>query len=177
MSFFQYPATVLWLALGLSACSSMTPPSPPAPLAAAHLSARSNTKVSGTVTFKQVGDRVLVKAEVTRLQAGQDHGFHIHDKGDCNSPDGMSAGGHFNPTDKPHGAPTESHHEGDMPSLKADASGRAEAEFYLTGVTVADGPNSIAGRAVIVHKDPDDYRTQPTGNSGARIACGVITRL
>jgi Cu-Zn family superoxide dismutase len=168
-------AAAIALSIGLVACS--TPKPPLAPRAATHLSARSNTKVSGTVEFKQVGDQVEVKVVATNLSRNQEHGFHIHEKGDCNSPDGMSAGGHFNPTNKPHGPHDADHHLGDMPALKADANGRAEASFVLKGVTLTEGPASITGRAVIVHRDPDDYKTQPTGNSGARIACGVIDRL
>jgi Cu-Zn family superoxide dismutase len=86
----------------------------------------------------------------------------------------MSAGGHFNPTAKPHGPQDGAHHAGDLPSLKADASGRAKASFTLDDVTVAAGATSVVGRGLIVHKDPDDFKTQPTGNSGARIACAVI---
>jgi Cu-Zn family superoxide dismutase len=87
----------------------------------------------------------------------------------------MSAKGHFNPAAKPHGNPASpEHHAGDLPALKADKSGRARLEAELDGVTLAPGPNSIVGRAVIIHADPDDYTTQPTGNSGARLACGVI---
>ncbi len=144
--------------------------------ASSRLDALSKSGVTGLVTFVQEGDGVTGRADVTGLVPGQEHGFHIHDKGDCSAPDGMSAGGHFNPTSQPHGAPNENHHGGDMPALKADGSGKASARFHLRGVTVADGPTSIAGRAIIVHKDPDDYKTQPTGNSGARLACGVIVK-
>ena len=86
----------------------------------------------------------------------------------------MSGGGNFTPGAKPHGPQTAPHHAGDMPSLKADAGGRAKATFVLEGVTVSPGPTSVVGRGLIVHKDPDDYRTQPTGNAGARLACAVI---
>jgi Cu-Zn family superoxide dismutase len=105
------------------------------------------------------------------------HGFHIHEKGDCSSRDGMSAGGHFNPTAKPHGNPgVPDHHTGDMPMLVADASGNASLSMELGGMTIGSGATDIVGRALIVHKDPDDYTTQPTGNSGARVACGVIAK-
>lgn len=146
------------------------------PSATTQLEARSGSKVVGTLKFMQHGDHVMVMADVSGLQPGQQHGVHVHDKGDCSAPDGMSAAGHFNPTGKPHGPQEADHHGGDMPALVADANGRAKAQFHLTGVTVADGPTSIVGRSVIVHKDPDDYKTQPTGNSGARIACGVISK-
>ncbi|WP_420993429.1 superoxide dismutase family protein [Cupriavidus sp. 30B13] len=145
--------------------------------AVARLDAKSGTATQGTVTFTQRGDRVLVKADVTGLPPNTEHGFHVHEKGDCSSPDAMSAGGHFNPTGKPHGSMSmPDHHAGDINNLRADASGRAQASFELTGVTVAPGPTSVVGRAVVVHKDPDDYRTQPTGNSGGRVACGVIAK-
>lgn len=147
------------------------------PQAASTLSARSGSQVSGTVRFAQHGDHVMVNVDVSGLQPGREHGFHIHDKGDCSAPDALSAGGHFNPTGKPHGAQDADHHGGDMPALKADAAGRAVAHFHLTGVTLADGPTSIVGRSLIVHKDPDDYKTQPTGNSGARMACGLISKV
>jgi len=129
---------------------------------------------AGTVTFEQHGDHVMVLARVTGLKPNQEHGFHVHEKGDCSSPDGTSAGGHYNPTGKPHGPPDGEHHAGDMPSLKADATGKAEARFHLMGVSVGAGAADLVGRGVIVHADPDDYRTQPAGNAGGRIACGVI---
>lgn len=157
----------------LLACAQdkrMTPPL----IAGAHLASKSGSEASGTVEFLQNADHVLVTVKVNRLGANKEHGFHIHDKGDCSAPDGMSTGGHFNPGGTPHGPQHAERHAGDMPALKADASGYASASFKLTGVTLAPGPNSIVGRSVIVHKDPDDYKTQPTGNSGARIACGVI---
>lgn len=145
--------------------------------AVAPLTAKSGTNTQGTVTFTQHGDHVMVLADVTGLPPNSVHGFHVHEKGDCSAPDAMSAGGHFNPTGKPHGSVnTLDHHVGDMPNLTADANGRARASFQLTGMTVAPGANSVVGRAVVVHKDPDDYKTQPTGNSGGRIACGVVVK-
>jgi Cu-Zn family superoxide dismutase len=105
------------------------------------------------------------------------HGFHVHEKGDCSAPDGMSAGGHFNPTGKPHGNPASTdHHAGDMPALVADAAGNATLQTELAPMSVGGGVTDIVGKAVIVHKDADDYTTQPTGNSGARVACGVIRK-
>lgn len=145
--------------------------------AVAPLAAKSGTNTQGKVTFVQHGDVVMVRAEVTGLPPNSVHGFHVHEKGDCSAPDAMSAGGHFNPTGKPHGSISDpDHHAGDMPNLTADANGRALAMFRMTGVTITPGPTSLVGRAVVVHKDPDDYKTQPTGNSGGRIACGVIAQ-
>jgi superoxide dismutase, Cu-Zn family len=163
------------IALSLTACGHMGRGAH-GPSAVSQLEARSGSSVAGTVKFKQHGDHVMATVEVSGLKPGQEHGFHVHDKGDCSGPDGMATGGHFNPTGKPHGPQSGDHHAGDMPGLKADANGRVSAQFHLTGVTLTDGPTSIVGRGVIVHKDPDDYKTQPTGNSGARIACGVVVK-
>lgn len=128
----------------------------------------------GTVTFEQRGDKVLVDAKLLGLAPGG-HGFHIHEKGDCSSSDGTSAGGHFNPTAKPHGNPSSAeHHAGDMPALVADPLGNATLQAELAPMSVGGGATDIVGKAVIVHKDVDDFTTQPTGNSGARVACGVI---
>jgi len=144
--------------------------------AAATLAPTSGNTAAGTVTFTQKADKVAVSARISGLAPGG-HGFHIHEKGDCSAPDGMSAGGHFNPTGKPHGAPNVAeHHAGDLPMLHADASGNAALEAEIEVIAVGSGVTDIVGRSVIVHKDADDYRTQPTGNSGARVACGIIKK-
>ena len=131
---------------------------------------------AGTVTFTQTGDKVAINANVSGLAPGP-HGFHIHEKGDCSAADAMSAGGHFNPGGKPHGDPASpDHHAGDLPQLMADANGNATLPADLSGIALGDGANDIIGKAVVVHKDADDFKTQPAGNSGARIACGVITK-
>jgi Cu-Zn family superoxide dismutase len=116
----------------------------------------------------------MVHAKVSGLKPNGEHDFHVHEKGDCSSADGMSTGGHFNPDAKPHGPQHAAHHAGDMPSLEADANGNADQKFRLASASLAAGPASIVGRGLIVHVGPDDYPTQPTGNSGARIACGVV---
>lgn len=145
------------------------------PQATAFLAPTQGNSASGTLSFEQHGSHVMVVAVVGGLKPGQQHGFHIHEKGDCSAPDGTSAGPHFNPTGKPHGQPGKGeHHAGDMPALQANAQGVAQLRFHLEGVTLAPGATSLIGRGVIVHAGPDDYSTQPTGNSGARIACGVI---
>jgi Cu-Zn family superoxide dismutase len=155
----------------LAGCAA-TPPAGPS--ARADLTATRGNTAAGTVTFTRKGDGVLVHAVVSGLVPGS-HGFHIHEKGDCSSGDGISAGGHFNPLGEPHAEPANPHrHAGDMPMLVADAAGRAMLDAELDVITVAGGPADVVGRAVIVHKDPDDFKTQPTGNSGARVACGVI---
>jgi superoxide dismutase, Cu-Zn family len=141
--------------------------------ATAQLQPTKGNKTVGEVTFEQVGDKVHVFANVKGLKPGKQHGFHIHEAGDCSAPDGMSAKGHFNPGGKPHAAPG-SGHAGDLPQLAGDKAGHGKLDAELAGFTVAPGPASIVGRGLIVHADPDDFKTQPTGNSGARIACGVI---
>ena len=155
----------------LAACQT----TPPEPLrATAQLQPTKGNKTLGEATFEQVGDKVRVVVFVQGLKPGREHGLHIHEAGDCSSGDGMSAKGHFNPYGKPHGAQGGEHHAGDMPNLKSDAKGKAKLVADLDIVTLTPGPASIIGRAVIVHADPDDYKTQPTGNAGARLACGVI---
>ncbi len=133
------------------------------------------SKTIGEVTFEQVSDGVMVFANVKGLKPGQQHGFHIHEVGDCSSGDGMSTKGHFNPMGKPHGTPG-SGHAGDLPSLVGDKAGHAKLNVKVTGITVGPGPTSIVGRGLIIHADPDDHKTQPTGNAGARLACGVIQK-
>jgi len=145
------------------------------PRATATLEPTKDSQTAGTVTFVQKGSSVQVTADVRGLTPNAEHGFHVHEKGDCSSGDGMSAGGHFNPDGVPHGnAQPSDGHAGDMPNLKADASGNAKATFDLAKMTVGEGKSSIVGKGLIVHKDPDDYKSQPTGNAGARLACGVI---
>jgi Cu-Zn family superoxide dismutase len=157
----------------LAACQSTQEQD--APRATASLQATKGNKTFGEATFEQVGDKVHAVIYVQGLKPGAEHGLHIHEAGDCSSGDGMSAKDHFNPQGKPHGRPGSSErHAGDMPSLKAGKNGRAKVDAQLDLVTVAPGPNSIVGRAVIVHADADDYKTQPGGNAGARLACGVI---
>ena len=159
---------------GLAACQSM--PSD-APRATANLQPTKGNKAAGTADFYQVGGKARVVANVSGLTPGREHGFHVHDAGDCSSGDGMSAKGHFNPQGKPHGHPQSSErHAGDMPALRADASGNAKLDTELDIMTVTPGPASVVGRGLIVHADPDDYTTQPTGNAGARLACAVIQR-
>jgi Cu-Zn family superoxide dismutase len=146
-----------------------------APRATASLQPTKGSKTFGEATFEQVGDnRVRVVVYAQNLKAGGEHGFHIHEAGDCSSADGMSAKGHFNPTGKPHGMPGTQSHAGDLPMRTAEKSGRAKLDTVIEGVTLAPGPTSIVGRGLIIHADPDDFKTQPTGNSGARLACGVI---
>jgi Cu-Zn family superoxide dismutase len=161
----------LLAALALAGCqSAMQSSSDEAARATAQLKPTQGSKAIGEVSFEQTSGGVHVLAIVNHLPPGS-HGFHIHEKGDCSAPDGASADGHFNPTSQPHGNPMAgAHHAGDLPALKADAKGVAKLDTSVSGVAVS----SIVGRGLVVHADPDDYRTQPTGNSGARLACGVI---
>ena len=157
----------------LSGCESMPPTN--APRASASLQPTQSNKASGTADFYQVGSKVRVIANLSGLRPGREHGFHVHEAGDCSSGDGMSAKGHFNPEGKPHGNPDSGQrHAGDMPMLRADRGGDAKLDTELDIMTVTPGPNSIIGRGLIVHADPDDFKTQPTGNAGARLACAVI---
>lgn len=148
-----------------------------APRATASLQPTKGNQTVGMVNFTQMGDKVRVHALVTGLKPNQEHGFHIHEAGDCSSGDGMSAKGHFNPVNKPHGHHTTlDRHAGDLPNLRSDATGRAEASFEINVITVSPGPTSIIGRGLIVHVQPDDYKSQPVGNAGARMACAVIRK-
>jgi len=186
--------------LGLSACASKTAavaPAPvptPAPVAKASASPEvkvtesyfSRTKsaiatltpsatsgVTGVVVFSGGGTSVDVHVTATGLLPGSIHGFHVHEGGNCASADFMSAGNHFNPTSKPHGAQNTPHHAGDMPSLLADPSGKIDTRFTLEGVTLG-GTDGFVGHSVILHASADNFEAQPSGNAGARIACGVI---
>ena len=158
--------------IALCACQTL---SPSGPRASADLKPTKGSNTSGQATFTQTGDKVRVVVDVQGLKPGAEHGFHIHEAGDCSSGDGMSAKGHFNPFGKPHGHPASTErHAGDLPSLKADNAGRARLDVEVPMISVAPGTGSVVGRGLIVHADPDDYKTQPTGNAGARLACAVI---
>jgi Cu-Zn family superoxide dismutase len=133
----------------------------------------SSSQVMGTVTFTKTDGGIQVVADITGLTPGQ-HGFHIHEFGDCSAPDATSAGGHFNPSKNPHaGHDDVKRHEGDLGNIEADSSGKAHLELTDKMMTMS-GEKSIIGRGVIVHEKADDLKTQPTGNAGGRVACGVI---
>ena len=157
----------------LSVCSLASFASAQEPTKAiAVLHSASGSQVAGTVTFTKVGDTVQVVADITGLTPGK-HGFHIHEFGDCSAADASSAGGHFNPMKKPHGAPDAAErHAGDLGNLEADSTGKAHLELKDTMLKLS-GENCIMGRGVIVHEKVDDW-SQPTGNAGGRLACGVI---
>lgn len=157
----------------LSVCSLASFASAQEPTKAiAVLHSASGSQVTGTVTFTKVGDTVQVVADITGLTPGK-HAFHIHEFGDCSAADASSAGSHFNPMKKPHGAPDNpERHAGDMGNLEADSTGKAHLELKDSMLKLS-GENSILGRGVIVHEKVDDW-SQPVGNAGGRQACGVI---
>ena len=163
------------LALAVASLAGCAAFSSSGPSASAKLEATRGNTTTGTVTVPQTGETVKVMGEVRGLKPNAEHGFHIHEKGDCSSGDGMSTGGHFNPSGAPHGSHGAGmSHAGDLPSLKADASGVARFNFESAMIAVGSGVTDVVGKGLIVHRDPDDYKTQPTGNAGPRLACAVI---
>lgn len=155
----------------LAACASMQATGPKA---TATLESRSGSSVTGTVSFQTVGQKLRVEATVAGLTPGE-HGFHVHEAGDCSASDASSAKGHFNPAGRPHGHHGSSErHAGDMPNLVADSYGRATLSAEVDMLSLSEGPAGILKRSVVIHADPDDYKSQPAGNSGKRVACGVI---
>ena len=142
----------------------------------AHLMPTAGNNVTGTADFeRQVDGTLRIRVTLEGLEQGS-HGIHIHQIGDCSAPDGSSAGDHFAPDDNPHGSPdasNDAHHAGDLGNIVADASGAASQE-RLDDQLSLDGAYNIVGRALVVHAEPDDLVTQPSGESGDRVACGVI---
>lgn len=132
----------------------------------------------GSATFSQASDGVRVVARFQGLPAGV-HGIHVHAVGRCDGPDFMTAGGHFNPTNKKHGLKSpDGAHSGDLPNLTIAADGTGSLDAVARGAVLGTGPASVlggAGTALVVHAGPDDEVTDPTGNSGGRIACGALT--
>ncbi|HEY5803573.1 MAG TPA: superoxide dismutase family protein [Lysobacter sp.] len=171
--------------LAVAACSSTpTTKAPAAPAAVStakaatvNLASASASLVSGKLSVVPMGDGVHITGEIGGLGPNSTHAVHIHEKGDCSAADASSAGGHFNPSTSPHGkVDSGPHHGGDMNNIVADGEGVARVNVHASGVTLGGGAaNDVAGKAVIVHANADDYKTQPTGNAGGRIACGVIT--
>lgn len=164
--------TIATIAMALACSSAMAQDK----TAVAEVAPASGSKVSGTVTFTQKGDKILVQVKLAGLSAL--HGFHIHEKGDCSAPDGASAGAHFNPGAAKHGDRSDkTRHAGDLGNIaqaQPDAPA-VEDSFEVSGITIGTGgTDDIVNRAVIVHAFPDDGRTQPTGGAGKRIGCGVI---
>jgi len=141
--------------------------------AVAEMAPTEGNSASGTVVFRQGDDSLQVSVSLTGLEAGSVHGFHVHETGDCSAPDGTSAGGHYNPEGHTHALPDERpRHAGDMGNVTADDEGNVEATLEFDNISLG-GDNPVEDRGLILHASPDDGG-QPTGNAGARIACGVI---
>jgi Cu-Zn family superoxide dismutase len=166
------PALAQAPAAAPAAAPAVAPPAPGA-TAVAHLKGGAAGMGDGEVTFEDLGAGVMVHVVATGLAPDSTHGFHVHETGVCTAPDFMSAGGHFNPTHHQHGAPTGEHHAGDIPNVVAGPDGRVDQRFMLNGDTLT-GPEGLIGHSIVLHAAADDYHTQPTGNSGPRLACGVI---
>lgn len=161
---------------GESAVQMPASDAPVAAGAAVMLEPTEGNQTRGELRFAAVGDRIEVTGTLSGLPGNSTHGFHVHETGDCSAPDATSAGGHFNPASTDHGRVGQGeHHAGDSDNITADTDGNATVQGWLEGATVGDGAaTDIVGKAVIVHADEDDYATQPTGNAGDRLACGVI---
>lgn len=196
----RHLVTALAIACAASACSQ--PAEPPAPVAptepsapvvppppavpetpqavtaTATLAATEGNTAAGTLTLVAASDGVHITGTITGVAAAGSHGFHIHETGDCSAPDATSAGPHFNPHGHAHGHPGEGeHHVGDMLNLTADADGVLHVDALAQAASLGDGGDGdVLGRAIILHAAPDDYHSQPAGDAGARIACGVIER-
>jgi Cu-Zn family superoxide dismutase len=191
------PLLAIFAPLILSACSGAgqpvdksstaapsvtpTPVAQPAPVAQkvsaqATLAPTEGNRAAGVLTVEVEAQGLRVRGELQGLASSAEHGFHIHEKGDCSAPDASSAGGHFNPSAKSHGKPDGGdHHAGDMFNVIADAQGTARVDALVAGVTLRDGSaTDVAGKAIVLHEKADDYTSQPAGDSGKRIACGVI---
>jgi len=147
------------------------------PLTAAQGEAAMGNKPSGTLTLTPTQNGVRIEGKIEGLVAGK-HGFHVHETGDCSAADFKSAGPHFNPEGVDHGGPgTATHHAGDFGNIEAGADGVAKIDATIPFVTLEEGAKaSILGRAVVLHEKADDLSSQPAGDAGARIACGVIAK-
>ena len=170
--------SLLLAAVPLAVAADVPPPSPVGAAvteAVALIAPTQGQKTGGIVRFRREGETVHVTGELTGLTPNAKHGFHVHEFGDCSAPDGASAGGHFAPEAHPHGAPDPAeHHAGDLGNIEADATGQAKVDVTVKGLGLATGERALVGRAVIVHAQPDDLTSQPAGNAGARVGCGVI---
>ena len=175
------PALSLLLVAALAGCASSTASKPaakpaekkPSGITAQLAPTEANGTVKGDIKFVQRDGNVVVSGTIKGLPPKTWHGFHVHENGSC-ADKGNAAGGHFNPTGKPHGAHgVGEHHVGDMPPLYADSKGVATVDFTSTSLALS-GANSIVGKAVIVHEKDDDVTAQPAGNAGARIGCGIV---
>lgn len=143
--------------------------------ASAHVQPTKGSTARGVLWFAATDGGVRVTGEIGGLSPNGVHAIHLHECGDCSADDGMSAGGHYNPEGHPHAGPdAEMHHAGDLGNLHADASGVARMDLLCDDLSIAGPRNAVIGRSVIVHVNADDFTTQPTGNAGGRIGCGVV---
>jgi Cu-Zn family superoxide dismutase len=166
-------ALLLVFAVGIVSADDTTNKAVSPLMAKCTLSPASDSQVKGWVEFTQMKGCVKIEGEITGLTPGK-HGFHVHEKGDCSAPDATSAGGHFNPTNKDHGGPmSKDRHVGDLGNITANKNGTAKFNFKDKVIQLS-GENSILDRSLIVHGDRDDLKSQPVGNAGKRVACGVI---
>jgi superoxide dismutase, Cu-Zn family len=151
-------------------------PAEPAAEAVAQIAPTQGNTVTGALALAQSPEGVHITGSIQGLKPDAEFGFHVHEKGDCTAPDGSSAGGHFNPTQAQHGNPTgPTHHAGDMLNIKSNGEGVAQVDVTAAGTSLHGDPGTdVMGKAIVVHESPDDYTTQPSGNSGKRVACGVI---
>ena len=141
--------------------------------AVAHVTGVGTSGVTGTISFRRMATGLEVHVVLDGLKPG-DHGLHVHEKGDCAGMGAMTAGDHFNPGNAPHGSRESSQrHAGDFGNVTADATGHVDATFTDTHVALS-GDTSILGRGIVVHSEKDDGMSQPSGNSGERVGCGVI---
>jgi Cu-Zn family superoxide dismutase len=149
----------------------------PAHEAVAQVAPTQGNTVTGSLALAPSSEGVHISGAIQGLKPDAEFGFHIHEKGDCSAPDGSSAGAHFNPTQAQHGNPTSgAHHAGDMANIRSNAEGVAQVDTTAAGTALNGDPNTdVMGKAIVVHESPDDYATQPSGNSGKRVACGVIS--
>lgn len=142
------------------------------------LEPKSGSNLSGSATFTQANGEVTLKATINGLAEGE-HAIHIHETGDCSSEDGTSAGGHWNPTNERHGkwGDSEGYHKGDIGNFTVDANGVGMVEFSTDEwcIGCGDPQKDIDGKALIIHEGVDDFTSQPAGNAGTRVGCGVIT--
>ena len=145
----------------------------PAGKSSVQIEGRSGSTLTGTAEFMVHGGQMMITVNVKGAPPGT-HAVHIHEKGDCSAPDASSAGGHFNPAGHQHGAPdAKEHHAGDLGNMEVKADGTGSLMIHSSDLSL-EGASSILGRAIIVHEKSDDFMTQPTGNAGGRIGCGVI---
>jgi len=165
--------------VALAACKKSEPGAPAGDVnAKTSLAATAGNAAKGDFKFSAAEGGVKISGTLEGLKPGGVSAFHVHEKGDCSAPDASSAGPHLNPEGKPHGNMTAAdHHAGDMPNISADEQGKATVDVTVPGLEIGSGgAKDVIGKALVVHVDADDYTSQPAGNAGGRIACGVIEK-